>query len=268
MLEINSLQNSRIKDAVRLRNRRERRSSGRTLIDGVRELTRALACDFPVTEVFFSEAVIDPADLAALRAVLHKHPQVEMIRVSEPVLEKLSFGDRLEGVVAVARCPVRNLADIPLGKNPLIVVLERVEKPGNLGALLRTLDAVGGDLLISADGQTDLYNPNVIRASSGAVFRVPVVEATTEETLTFLCQIGATICAARVDGSRVYTELDYRDQPIALVLGNEAEGLTDRWTGIDIEAIHLPMRGIADSLNVSTTAAVLLYEVLRQRSQS
>lgn len=267
MLEIHSIQNPRIKEVARLRDRRARRKTGKTLIDGVRELTRALACDFPVTEVFLCPAVIDPTDEATLRTALQNHPHVEVIRVSEPVLAKLSFGERLEGVVAVARCPERKLAEITLGENPLIVVLERVEKPGNLGALLRTLDAVGGDLLISADGQTDLYNPNVIRASSGAVFRVPVAEATTEETLTFLRQIGASIRAARVDGSRVYTDLDYRDQPIALVLGNEAEGLTDRWSGADIEAIHLPMRGIADSLNVSTTAAVLLYEVLRQRAQ-
>lgn len=267
MAEIQSLQNPRIKEVARLRDRRTRRKTGRTLIDGVRELTRALACDFPVTEVFFCPGVIDPTDEATLKDALQNHPSVEVIRVSQPVLEKLSFGERLEGVVAVARCPQRNLAEIALGENPVIVVLERVEKPGNLGALLRTLDAVGGDLLISADGQTDLYNPNVIRASSGAVFRVPVVEATTEQTLFFLRQIRATICAARVDGFRVYTDLDYRDQPIALVLGNEAEGLTDQWTGTDIEAIHLPMRGIADSLNVSTTAAVLLYEVLRQRNQ-
>jgi TrmH family RNA methyltransferase len=208
MSEIHSVQNPRIKGLARLRNRRERRSSGKTLIDGLREVTRALASGFPVTELFVCHDLIDPAEMAALQELIRQRPEVEVIQVNEPVLAKLSFGERLEGVVAVAQCPRREISQITLGPDPLIVVMERVEKPGNLGALLRTLDAVGGDLLISADGATDLYNPNVIRASSGAVFQVPVVEATTDETIRYLRNLGAMICAARVDGSRPYTELD------------------------------------------------------------
>jgi TrmH family RNA methyltransferase len=148
---------------------------------------------------------------------------------------------------------------------PLIAVLEGVEKPGNVGAVLRSADAAGVSAVILADGRTDLYNPNAIRASSGTIFSMPVCEATSSDVLAWLRERGFRIAAARVDGSVPYTKVDYRG-PTAIVLGSEATGLSPIWSGNDIQAVRLPMLGAADSLNVSVTAAVLFYEALRQRT--
>jgi TrmH family RNA methyltransferase len=160
--------------------------------------------------------------------------------------------------------PPARLEDLVLGDDPLVAVLERVEKPGNVGAVLRTADAAGVSALIVADPQTDLYNPNTIRASLGTIFTLPVAQATAEETLSWLRSRRLTVFTARVDATRPYTAADFRG-PAAIVLGSEAEGLTSVWSGAEIQAVSLPMRGAADSLNVSATAAVLFYEALRQR---
>jgi TrmH family RNA methyltransferase len=146
-----------------------------------------------------------------------------------------------------------------------VAVLEGVEKPGNVGAVLRSADAAGVSAVILADPRTDLYNPNAIRASLGTIFTMPVCEAASGDVLARLREHECMILAARVDGAVPYTEVDYR-RPTAIVLGSEAAGLSPIWTGDDIRAVRLPMRGVADSLNVSVTAAVLFYEALRQRS--
>ena len=156
------------------------------------------------------------------------------------------------------------LANLALQGDPLVAVLERVEKPGNVGAVLRTADAAGVSALVVADARTDLYNPNAIRASLGTIFTLPVAQATAEETLSWLRSRRLTIFAARVNATLPYTEADFRG-PAAIVLGSEAEGLTPAWSGAEVRAVSLPMRGAADSLNVSATAAVLFYEALRQR---
>ena len=207
--------------------------------------------------------------------------EFEILEVTPAVFEKLAFGDRAEGILGVAEMPKKKLrrlltlpsppAPLPMGEgriaaNPLVVVLEGVEKPGNLGAVLRSADAAGVSALILADSRVDLYNPNAIRASLGTIFTVPVCEAASGEVLAWLRDSKLKIFAARVDGSVPYTQADYRG-PTAFVLGAEATGLTSAWTAPDITAIHLPMLGIADSLNVSATAAVLFYEALRQRME-
>jgi TrmH family RNA methyltransferase len=148
---------------------------------------------------------------------------------------------------------------------PLVAVLEGVEKPGNVGAVLRSADGAGVSALIVADAQTDLYNPNAIRASLGTIFSVPVAAAAAADTLTWLRHRGLAIFAARVDGAVPHTEADFRG-PAAIVLGSEAKGLSATWTGPDVTAVRLPMAGVADSLNVSAAAAVLFYEALRQRT--
>ena len=180
------------------------------------------------------------------------------------VCEKLAFGDRAEGVVGVATTPRKLLSEITLPERPLIAVLEGVEKPGNLGAVLRSADGAGIAALVVADGRTDLYNPAAIRASLGTIFSMPVCEATGQETLAWLRTCGLTIVASRTDGEVPYTEVDY-SAGAAIVLGGETEGLSDVWSGSDVTAIRLPMLGAADSLNVSATAAVIFYEALRQR---
>lgn len=263
MRSITSLQNPRVKNAVRLRDARHRQKQGRMLIDGARELLRAVDAGVEFEELFVFEpacrrddvqTVLDHVDDAA----------IPVWSVTEPVFQKLAFGHRSEGFVAVARIPQRRLADVPLPEVPLLAVLDGVEKPGNVGAVLRSADGAGVDAVIVADGGTDLYNPNAIRASLGTIFRVSVCEAPAEETLVWLEQRKLQVVAARVDGSVPYTEVDYR-RPTALVLGSEAQGLDPRWHDAAVVGVRLPMLGIADSLNVSAAAAVLFYEARRQR---
>jgi RNA methyltransferase, TrmH family len=147
---------------------------------------------------------------------------------------------------------------------PLVAVVEGIEKPGNLGAILRSADGAGVDALIAADPRTDLFNPNAIRASLGTIFSVPIANATSAKTISWLTDHGISIVVARVDGSVAYDQVDYRG-PLAIVLGSEAHGLAGTWSGPGIQAVSLPMLGVADSLNVSAAAAILLYEARRQR---
>ena len=185
---------------------------------------------------------------------------------TEAAFAKLAFGDRAEGLVAVVRAPSLALADLTLPADPLIVVIEGVEKPGNLGAVLRSADGAGVD---ARDRRLAGSRTSRTRTSSGRVparsSRVPMAAAPTDEVLRWLRDHRIRIVAARVDAEPAYTELDLAG-PVAIVLGSEADGLTDAWLGPDIEAVHLPMLGVADSLNVSVTAAILVYEARRQRA--
>ena len=186
-----------------------------------------------------------------------------MVEVSESVIERLAFGDRMDGVVAVARSPERKLEDLVLPACPLVAVLEGVEKPGNVGAVLRSADCAGVSAMILADGRTDLYNPNTIRASLGTIFTVPTCAAPTAAVCDWLHAKKLSIFAARVDAKLDYTAADFT-RSAAIVLGSEAAGLSNAWTD-GVTPIRLPMLGAADSLNVSAAAAVLFYEALRQR---
>jgi TrmH family RNA methyltransferase len=264
-LHITSTTNPRVKAAARLRDRSGRNDQGRIIIDGVREISLAIASGIEVAELFyFPELCHDEAHTDLLEAA--SAAKVSLLEVTPQVMEKLAYGQRVEGVVAVATTPRRTLADLHLLDNALVAVVERVEKPGNLGAILRTADAAGVAALIVAEGGTDLYNPNAIRASLGAIFTVPVATAASQATLDWLRQNQFRLLAARVDGTTDYTAADYRGR-IAIVLGSEAHGLSDLWQAADI-TIRLPLLGQIDSLNLSATAAVLFYEALRQRRQS
>ena len=265
MAAITSLHNPRVKAAIRLRDRRHRQKQARIRIDGARELLRAIHAGVPLVEVFVCEPLLSGHDAQRVLAEL-PDSGAEILNVAQPVFEKLAFGDRAEGVIGVAAMPCPALPDVTLPDNPLVAVIEGVEKPGNVGAVLRSGDAAGISALIVADGRTDLYNPNAIRASLGTIFTLPVCTAAAEETLHWLRRHGLAIYAARVDGSVAYTEADLR-RPAAIVLGSESQGLTRVWTGDNVTPVRLPMLGTADSLNVSVTAAVLFYEALRQRSQ-
>jgi TrmH family RNA methyltransferase len=261
---ITSRQNPRIKEAARLRSGRERRQRGRFIVDGAREICRAIEAGVSPLEAFVCDELLDAHDnRQALAAVASAH--AEILRVSPDVYDKLAFGDRCDGLIVVAQTPPRRLNDVMLPGNPIVAVLEGVEKPGNVGAILRSADAAGIDAVIVADGRTDLYNPNTIRASLGTVFRANVCEATTADTLEWLVRHKLPILAARPDSRQLYTEFDLR-AGAAIVLGSEASGLSDAWRASSVTAVRLPMLGIADSLNVSTTAAVLFYEALRQRT--
>ncbi len=263
---LTSLANPRVKGAAALRERRERDRTGLTLVDGARELRRALDAGVAVVEAFVCEPLLAGAD-ARLALDQLRAGEVLLQPVSETVFAKLAFGQRAEGLVAVVRIPTLTLGDLVLPERPLIVIVEAVEKPGNLGAILRSADGAGADALVAAAPRTDLYNPNAIRASAGTIFSLPLAAATTDDTMAWLAGRGLRAVTARVDADRSYSDVDLTGA-LALVLGAEAEGLSDRWRGPETEAVRIPMLGVADSLNVSVSAAILLYEARRQRDRS
>lgn len=260
---ISSRHNPRVKQAAGLRNRKARDASGRTLVYGPRETLRAIQAGAVVAEVFVCRELLRGADADRALATCQGGTR-EILEVTPEVFAKLAYGDRLDGMVAVVEAPQRTLAGLKLPKRPLVAVLEGVEKPGNLGAVLRSADGAGLDAVVLADPVIDLFGPNVIRASTGAVFKPNVAAATTEETLAWLGGLGSPLYATRPDATLDYTAADFSGGG-AIVLGAEATGLTGAWNAAGVTPIRLPMRGVADSLNLSATAAVLFYEALRQR---
>ncbi len=257
--------NPRIRAAARLRDRREREATGLTLVDGARELRRALDHGVDIVEVFVCEPLLAGPDARAVLDAVHAS-DLTVTTTTEAAFAKVAFGDRAEGLVAVIRAPVGGLVDLHLPDDPCVVVLEGVEKPGNVGAILRSIDGAGADALIAASPRTDLANPNVIRASAGTIFAVPLAAAPTADVMDWLRGRGIRMLAAQVGDGLPYTDADLTG-PVAIILGSEADGLTEAWLASDVAAIHLPMHGVADSLNVSVTAAVLLYEARRQRDR-
>jgi RNA methyltransferase, TrmH family len=263
---ITSVHNPRVKAAARLRDRKGRDEQGRIIIDGVREIGRAIEAGLPMEEVYFFAGLCGDEEH---QRVLTTAPGrgAELIEVAPHVMEKLAFGQRAEGIVAVARRPERKLEQLTLAGDSVVAVIEGAEKPGNVGAIVRTADAAGLSAVLVADGGTDLYNPNAIRASLGSIFSVPVCEVTSADALRWLREQRFGMFAARVDGAVEHVAADFRGRRTAIVLGSEARGLSEQWRGEDVTAIRLPMLGRVDSLNLSATAAVLFYEVLRQRQK-
>jgi RNA methyltransferase, TrmH family len=261
---ITSRQNPQVKDAVRLRDGHERRRQQQLIIDGAREISRALDSGIRPLKAFICDELCQSTDCLDVKAAVETH-SAEVFQVTPDVCAKLAFGDRNDGIVVVAKAPRIKLADLQLPADPLVAVLEGLEKPGNVGAILRSADAAGVDAVIIADGRTDLYNPNTIRASLGTVFRQNICEASSIETIDWLRATGLTIVAARPDARALYTDANLRTG-VAIVLGSESAGLTGAWSAAGVTAVRLPMHGLADSLNVSTTAAVLFYEAVRQRA--
>lgn len=256
--------NPRVKALVRLRDRAERERLGRTLVDGIRETTRALDAGLAIDAVYAGPRVADGTEGRELLARLAV-AGVPVVGVSAPVAERIAYGSLADGIVAVVTPPSTALDRLALPRpGPLVLVLEGVEKPGNLGAALRSADGAGVDAVVLADARTDPWNPNAIRASLGTILSVPLASVSAVEALGWCRDLGLRIVAARVDGGRSYAELDLRG-PTAIVLGSEADGLTAVWAAPDVVGVSIPMLGWADSLNVSVAAAVLLYEARRQR---
>ena len=260
---ITSRHNPRLKQAARLRDSRGRREAGRLLVDGARETLRALQAGVTPVEAFVDEAASGERCEEALAELQRREIPVE--RVASDAFAKLAYGDRADGVVLVAEAPARGLADLVLPDEPLIAVVEAVEKPGNLGAILRTADGAGVDAVIVADPRVDLWNPNVIRASVGAVLRSGVAVTTGDEARRWLADHNLPVYVTRPEAALTYSDADFASAA-AIVLGSEADGVSPVWDA-GATAISLPMRGVADSLNVSAAAAVLLYEARRQRDR-
>ncbi|GAA4372611.1 RNA methyltransferase [Hymenobacter koreensis] len=263
---ISSPQNPRIKNLLRLQQKAsERREQGLTIVEGLRELTIARGAGVVVPAVFVCPELLPETQQRELRHVLEA--STEWFDVSKAVFEKVAYREGSDGVLALVRPPQRRLADLQLPTNPLLLVLEAVEKPGNLGAVLRTADAAQADAVIVCDPRTDLYNPNAIRASIGCVFTVPVIATSRPELLAWCKQHGIrTYAAALTPAAKAYTDYDFRG-PTALLMGTEADGLTPELIAACDETIIIPMRGYIDSLNVSTATAVLAFEAVRQREE-
>lgn len=258
---ISSVQNPRIKRIVRLRERRHRDGEGVFLAEGVREVTRALAAGLKPVEAFIwpQRLGVQPAELASLEAT----------PVSGAVLAKMAYRDPPEGVLAVFEQPVRTLASLAAPRpGDLFLVLVGTEKPGNLGAMLRTAAAAGCAAVLVAEANVDLWNPNCLRNSTGAIFSLPTVVAEAAEVRAWLSTRDVHTAAAVVeDGENLWTADLPTDRPIALVIGPEHAGLDEAWTQSADRRLTIPTaRGVIDSLNASTAAAVLLFELVRRRA--
>jgi TrmH family RNA methyltransferase len=264
-IPITSPQNQRIKDAVKLRDHRGRRKQGRIIIDGARETLRAIEAGVDLVELFVCHQLCQ-SDESQRVVGAAGDTAADVFDLTPNVFQKLAYGERHDGIVAVATTPQHDLAACQPTAGALIAVLESVEKPGNVGAVIRTADAAGVSAVIVADGGTDLYNPNAIRASLGTIFSLPVFDAASNDVIAWLRERNFHVVAARVDADVNYTDADFT-RATAIVLGSEAAGLSGAWLGQQVTAVKLPMLGTVDSLNVSATAAILFYEAQRQRSR-
>ncbi len=254
---ITSLTNSRVKRLVALQTKSaERYSAGVFVVEGLREVERCVAAGLEVMELYHCPAILPQLPQLATSAAIYE--------VTPAVYDKIAYRGGTEGVVGVVKTRSLSLNDLQLGDAPLIVVLESVEKPGNLGAVLRSADAAGATAVIVCDPLTDLYNPNLVRSSTGAVFSVPCVACTSQECIAFLKEHGVTILTAQLQDSHLYYDTDMRGAT-AIVMGTEATGLTQAWREAADAHIRIPMLGTVDSLNVSVSAAILLYEAVKQR---
>lgn len=256
---ITSIQNPKIKSLLALEKPRERRKQQLFLVEGAKEIKLALEAGYKIGNIFFCEEIINKEE----SDFIYEQDRL-LIPVSKEVFEKIAVRETSGGMLAVAEQKTHRLEEIQLSKNPLLLILESVEKPGNLGAILRTADAAGVDAVIICDPQTDFYNPNVIRSSVGCVFTKQIASATSEETIAWLKKGNLHIFCTYLKASKPYHEIDFT-QPSAIVMGTEATGLSDVWVKNSTSNIIIPMGGKIDSMNVSTAAAVVIFEAKRQR---
>ena len=254
---ISSLQNQKVKQRVLLQQKSsERRKTGLFVVEGVRELGHCMNAGYEIDSIFYCASLF--SDMSVISGMSN------IYEVTPQVYEKIAYRGSTEGLIAVVKSKDHSLATLQLPENPLIIILESVEKPGNLGAVLRSADAAGADAVIVCDPLTDLYNPNLIRASIGALFTVPTVAVDSVECIDFLKERGIRILTAQLQDSELYYDMDMTCGT-AIVMGTEATGLTNQWRRAADAHIRIPMRGQLDSLNVSVSAAILLFEAVRQR---
>lgn len=261
MEPITSLQNPKVKNILLLQEKsRERKQQGLFVVEGERELRLAIEGGYTIVSLFcYSE-------LRPLSVELEKllPPDVQRYNISKAVFEKLAYRENSDGLIAVAKSKESTLESIKLPANPFIIILEAVEKPGNLGAILRTADAAQVDAIVVCDPLCDIYNPNVVRSSIGCLFTQQVAAATSEETLRWLKEKGISSYAAELTAAQWYHETAL-NVPCAIVMGTEADGLSDFWLTNATARIKIPMRGKIDSLNVSVATAIITFEAMRQR---
>lgn len=255
---ITSLTNPKIKNVIKLRKPKESREQNLILVEGEKEISLAEKAGFQIEEIYYC---------AGFKRETNSNIGVyggKIYRVSKKVFEKISYRDNPDGFLALVHRKERQLFEVELSSNPLILILEGIEKPGNLGAILRTADAAGVDAVILNDSHIDIYNPNAIRSSIGTIFMKQVVEAGREETIKWLKKNKIATYATSRAGKKDYSKMNYK-KPTAFVMGSEHDGLSEAWKKEAGNLIMIPMKGEASSLNLSVSTAVLVYEALSQR---
>lgn len=266
VLEITSAQNPKLKEVAALMEKsRQRRRQALFVVEGMREIEACIRNGFDVRSIFFNSSIVQPQKIGDL---LPDNSDTTLFSLAPAAYSKIAYRESTEGVVAVVQEKRLSLQDVKFGRKwakPLVLVVESVEKPGNLGALLRTADACGVDAVLVCDPLTDLYNPNLIRSSLGGIFTNQVVACSNEEALEWLRSNGINVFTAQLQDSQWYYDTDMVS-PTAIVMGTESTGLTDFWREASNARIKIPMLGELDSLNVSVSAAVLCYEAVRQRN--
>ncbi len=272
---ITSAQNPKIKNLLLLQEKsKARREQGLFVVEGARELSHCLEAGYTVKTIFICPAIADGLTEEGVVSQISGHPRPDkregpaveplVIELPEQLYRKVAYRESTEGILAEVEYKTLGLKDLQLPENPLIMVLESVEKPGNLGAVLRSADAAKADAVLICDPLTDLYNPNLIRASIGAIFTVPTAAVSSEEAIAFLQARDIQILTAQLQDSSLYYDVDMK-RGTALVMGTESTGLTPLWRKAATSHIRIPMLGRLDSLNVSVSAAILLFEAVRQR---
>ena len=260
MKQITSSQNPFIKSLIQLQEKtKARKQSGTFLIEGLREITLAIKGGYEIETLLYVPEIANLSSISQSFDVLNN-----TIEISKDVYQKLAYRDTTEGILAVAKTKSLQLSDLKLPKNPLLLVMEAIEKPGNIGAMLRTCDAAKVDAVIIANPKTDLYNPNIVRSSVGCLFTNQIATASTPEVINFLMDNNISFYSATLQNSTAYHTQNFRT-PTALVVGTEATGLSALWREKATQNIIIPMQGEIDSMNVSVAAAILLFEAKRQR---
>lgn len=261
MERIESIHNPRLKEVAALAAKSSlRRERSLCVVEGRREISNAVACGFTIEQLFFCPDIIPEDDVQQLIGAAG-----QVFSLSAAAYGKIAYREGTEGVVAVLKTSPRTLDSLNVADDALVIVLESVEKPGNLGAILRSADASGAAAVIVCDPLTDIYNPNVVRASIGAVFTTAVVACPSQEAAAWLRQRGFQIVTAQLQDSEVYYDIDFT-RATAIIFGTESTGLTDFWRKISDAKIRIPMLGQMDSLNVATSVAILSYEAVRQKN--
>lgn len=261
MEKITSIQNPKVKNIIKLSKAKERKLQNLFLVEGARELSLAISTQYKIKSVFVCFDLFSKSDYPDVLKTINPR---DIVEVSSLVFEKIAYREGSDGILALVEPKSHTLADLSVKDNPFIIVLESIEKPGNLGAILRTADAAAVDAIVVCDPLTDIYNPNVVRSSVGCLFTVPIAVATSDEALKWLKLKQIKLYAAQLNTCNWYQNMDYT-QAAAIVMGTEANGLTDFWIDNADTSIKIPMRGKIDSLNVSISTAIISFEAMRQR---
>ncbi|MDR2057359.1 MAG: RNA methyltransferase [Dysgonamonadaceae bacterium] len=264
MEKITSLQNNQIKNIRQLSAKnKERKLQGLFVLEGARELSLALEGNYQIESLYICPKLFEKSDYPEIIRTIDSNALYE---ITPAIFQKIAYRESSDGIFALVKSKSHTLSELKLRDNPFIILLEAIEKPGNLGAILRTSDAAGADAVVVCDPLTDLYNPNIIRSSVGCLFTVPIAVCSNEEALEFLQNKQIRSFAAELTATQIYQDVDFTLSS-AIIMGTEANGLTPFWLKNADVRIKIPMRGVIDSLNVSVSTAIIAFEAMRQRSR-